>query len=609
MGFDRMTPVQASTIPLFMGHKDVVVEAVTGSGKTLAFLIPVVERLLRLEEPPERHHVSAIIISPTRELATQTYLVLLSLLAFHTPSGTLLKLSDDDDPAKTLDNDHDESPAANRTVVPQLLVGGATSPAQDLSYFLSRSPNVLIGTPGRLLELLKSPKVHCPQQSFEVLVLDEADRLLDLGFKYDVQGILDRLPKQRRTGLFSASVGEAVSELVRTGLRNPVKIAVRVKGAKFGEDQRTPTSLAMTYLITPPTHKFPALARLLATLQPLPQKTIVYVATCAQVDYFQHLLPPVIGLSPSARLSVVPLHGKHAPNVRIKNFNKFVESVAPTILLTTDVAARGLDVPQVDLVVQLDPPSDPKVFIHRCGRAGRAGRKGLSVVFLQPEEEAYVGFLDVRKTPIAPLVEPPVSIEDVEAAEAVKALRNVVKSDRALHDKGQRAFVSWVRSYSKHQASSIFRLQAADWQALGDAWALLRLPRMPELKRWSGDSSLGLDVDMGAYAYKDPVRERARLTSLNAVDEQSRDGKAKRPLDRKRKVKQAWSQQVEERAEKVRRREKKQKRRQAEKTANMTAEELERERELQGLVDEVRRLNSAKKADASRGDIWEGIID
>ena len=132
------------------------------------------------------------------------------------------------------------SPSSALTVVPQLLVGGDTTTAQDLSYFLKHSPNLLISTPGRLLELLSSPHVHCPQSSFEVLVLDEADRLLDLGFAADLQKILGRLPKQRRTGLFSASVSEAVDQIIRVGLRNPVKIAVKVKGTNGGEDRRTP---------------------------------------------------------------------------------------------------------------------------------------------------------------------------------------------------------------------------------------------------------------------------------------------------------------------------------------------------------------------------------
>lgn len=131
-------------------------------------------------------------------------------------------------------------PSSSLAVVPQLIIGGDTTTAQDLNHFLKHSPNLLISTPGRLLELLSSPHVHCPQSSFEVLVLDEADRLLDLGFTADLQKILGRLPKQRRTGLFSASVSEAVDQIIRVGLRNPVKIAVKVKSTNGGEDRRTP---------------------------------------------------------------------------------------------------------------------------------------------------------------------------------------------------------------------------------------------------------------------------------------------------------------------------------------------------------------------------------
>lgn len=175
-----------------------------------------------------------------RELAEQIYNVLLSLLAFHGPSSAVIQASTAKDEEEN-PNPMPSYPPSTLKVVPQLLLGGtATTPAQDLSIFLKRSPNVLVSTPGRLLELLSSPHVHCPQSSFEMLVLDEADRLLDLGFKEDLQKILGRLPKQRRTGLFSASVSEAVDQIVRVGLRNPVKIAVKVRGASGVDDKRTP---------------------------------------------------------------------------------------------------------------------------------------------------------------------------------------------------------------------------------------------------------------------------------------------------------------------------------------------------------------------------------
>ncbi|KAK7539462.1 ATP-dependent rRNA helicase-like protein spb4 [Phyllosticta citribraziliensis] len=603
MGFDRMTPVQASTIPLFMGYKDVVVEAVTGSGKTLAFLIPVIERLLRLDEPIKKHHVGAIIVSPTRELASQIHSVLLSLLQFHAPSAAALRPpeqdSDSSEPRPTFSS-------STLKIVPQLLLGGTTTPAQDLSAFLKTSPNVLIATPGRLLELLSSPHVHCPQSSFEVLVMDEADRLLDLGFKDDLQKILQRLPKQRRTGLFSASVSEAVSELVRVGLRNPVRIAVRVKSASGALDKKTPASLQMTYLLAPPSHKIPSIAKLLSTVTPVPQRAIIFLSTCAGVDYFQHVLPALLTTH-----TIVPLHGKHPPNVREKNFRRFTESVSPTLLLTTDVAARGLDIPAVDLVIQIDPPSDPKTFIHRCGRAGRAGRRGLAVTFLTPgtHEEDYVPFLSVRQTPVVPLTSPSIQISDAEAAEATKTMRAILLDDRAIHDKAQRAFVSWVQSYSKHTASSIFRVKELDWREQADAWGLLRLPKMPELKGWEGDKKLGLDIDWNEYKYKDTVREKRRREEEQKYLEELANPEAKEEqANKKRKSgrENAWSEQKEAKETREKRREKRHKKLDAKRKEKMTDEERRDDDKLKQMISVVREQTKKIEDDDEE---WNGFDD
>jgi len=291
----------------------------------------MVEKLLRLSDPIKKHHVGAIIISPTRyneclafssvvtnkdcrELGQQIYTVLHGLLQFHPPSAAGLKPPD----AENSSTPTERFSTKVLKIVPQLLLGGKTTPAQDLSIFLKTSPNLLVATPGRLLELLSSPHVHCPQSSFEVLVMDEADRLLDLGFKDDLQRILQRLPKQRRTGLFSASMSEAVEQLVRVGLRNPVRIHVKAKG-----DQRTPVSLQMSYLITPPTHKLPALSSLLTSLNP--QKSIIFVSTGAAVDYFQHILRLLL-----PNTTVLPLHGKHQPQVRQKNYSESPPARSPS---------------------------------------------------------------------------------------------------------------------------------------------------------------------------------------------------------------------------------------------------------------------------------------
>lgn len=418
--------------------------------------------------------------------------------------------------------------------------------------------------------------------------MDEADRLLDLGFSDTLQRILSRLPKQRRTGLFSASVSEALDQLVRVGLRNPVRIAVKVKSASGAHDKRTPASLQMAYITTKPSCKLPAVRQLLSEIESTPQKTVLYVSTCATVDYYQHILPEVL----PKQFSIVPLHGKHPPNVRTKNFTKFVNSIEPSILLTTDVAARGLDIPAVDLVVQLDPPSDPKTFLHRCGRAGRAGRRGLAVTLLSKgKEEDYVEFLRIRKTPIAPLTTPKIAPTEEDAEEATQNIRKVLLQDRSVHDKAQRAFVSWVQAYSKHAASSIFRKEDLDWEELGHSWGLLRLPKMPELKKFQGDKSLGVKVDFDTFAYKDKAREQHRLEELEKL--KASGGPAKRAGDGKskeeRKKEKAWTNQKEAKATKETRREKKQARREHERKSNMTEEEKQKEAELQRMIEQVRQ--------------------
>ena len=258
--------------------------------------------------------------------------------------------------------------------------------------------------------------------------------------------------------------------------------------------------------------------------------------------------------------------------------------------------------------MQVDPPSDPKVFLHRCGRAGRAGRKGLSVVLLQPgREEDYLAFLEVRKTPVTPLGSPTIGVIDQEASAATDAMRQTTLTDRAIHDKAQRAFVSWVKSYSKHQASSIFRVADLDWGDLGKAWGLLRLPKMPELKRWEGDKTLGVKVDFDAYAYKDKQREALRKQAVEARHNESSEAKDQQQRGPK-PVKRAWSQKLDQRDERERRRDKKRTRREREKWEQMTPAEREKQRELERMIEDVKRRRIEEEEEEGE-DVFEGFDD
>jgi ATP-dependent RNA helicase DDX55/SPB4 len=561
---------------------------------------------MRSEEPAKRHHVQAIIISPTRELASQIYNVLLSLIKFHAPSAELLPHAKGDE----------KRPATTEPViVPQLLVGGTTKASVDLSTFLRLSPNILIGTPGRLVEILSSPYVKAPSSSFEVLVMDEADRLLDLGFSGELTRILGYLPKQRRTGLFSASLSEAVERLITVGLLYPHKITVRVKSLKDGgiiQERKTPMSLQMSYIVTPASQKIPALCQLLEKLEPRPSRSIVFFSTCFAVKYFARVLH---GLLPPG-FSIASLHGKLEPQVRERNFERFVNATSPTVLLTTDIAARGLDIPQVDLVVQHDPPTDTKVFIHRCGRAGRAGRRGLAVVMLQPgREEGYVQLLEVRQTPIAPLEKPAISVSETEAEEVSSKIRAQAQADREIYNLAQRAFVSWARSYIEHQATSIFRTGDLDWTDLAKGYGLLELPKMPEVR--GVDRSLGLDIDTQTIAFRDKAREKKRLEELEIWKAEKAAAKAAEragdntPTDGslKRKKNEAWSAKLDQEDVKVARREKKRRKKEALRMSTMTEKEKEEHKKLEDMIGQVRKRNAEAAANPVDEGDFEGFDD
>ncbi|QIW97710.1 hypothetical protein AMS68_003228 [Peltaster fructicola] len=611
MGFARTTPVQAMAIPLLMGNKDLVVEAVTGSGKTLSFLIPIVERLLKAEDPNKKGHVRSIVVAPTKELVIQIHDVLKTLLDFHPPTAAYpqhheRKQTQLDD---MLSDDEDEEPVPpGPYAIPQLLIGGRVKLQEDLATFSSINPNILIGTPKRLVEVLESSRAILKRHWFDLLVLDEADRLLDANFQADLQKILDVVPKERRTGLFSASVSAAVDELVRVGLRYPFKISAKVRSKTGALDKTTPESLRLYYLVTKPVNKIPALQQLLQDTRA--QKTILYVSTRAAVDYWDKVLPAILGIA------VYPMHGAHKADIRAKNLQRFRNTATTAVLLTTDVLARGIDIPDIDLVVQLDPPSQPKDFIHRCGRSGRAGKRGIAVTLLsEGSEEDYIKYLGIQGTTLEPYsLSTPVS--DAASTSVIQSIRQQNMQKRELHDRAQRAFVSWVQAYTKTLPADIFSVKRVDWASIGEAWGLLCWPKMPELKRYfpeaAKDRKLHLSVPDGfslhELQYADKSREAKRQAYLSARERgelPERTSKGGNAADLAQRKERAWSSQKEAKTLRENRRERKEVRRKAERGAKMDDAERVKEAELQSLIAKVRAQNELKMA----ADGFEGFGD
>lgn len=482
-GFHFCTPVQAATVPLLCSFKDVAVDAATGSGKTLAFIVPVVEILRRASCSPKSHQVMGLIISPTRELASQIYHVAQPFIA------TLSKV-------KSI-----------------LLVGGGEVKA-DVKRIEEEGANLLIGTPGRLHDIMERVDV-LDFRSFEILILDEADRLLDMGFQKQINSIISHLPKVRRTGLFSATQTEAVEELSKAGLRNPARVEVRAE-IKMTSDlaslqqlttTKTPSGLHIEYLECEADKKPLQLVDFLTKNSS--KKIIVYFMTCACVDFWGVVLPRVSVLK---GFSFLPLHGKMKQTVREKALASFT-SLSSGILLCTDVAARGLDIPGVDCIVQYDPPQDPNVFIHRVGRTARMGREGHAIVFLLPKEEAYVEFLRIRKVPLQERR----CCED--AFDIIPQIRSAANKDRDVMEKGLRAFVSYIRAYKEHHCSYIFRWKELEIGKLATGYGLLQLPSMPEIKnhRLSTEGFRPVeDINLDEIKFMDKSREKQRKKNLQA---------------------------------------------------------------------------------------------
>eukprot|EP00117_Sycon_ciliatum_P034193 scpid55876/ scgid26151/ ATP-dependent RNA helicase DDX55; DEAD box protein 55 len=476
LNFSRMTPVQEATLPLFLAHKDVAVEAVTGSGKTLAFVIPLLEILCRRTEPWKKHDIGCIILTPTRELANQISSVLSSFL--------------------------ERVPG-----LCQLLLLGGGDPMIDVNRFKENGGNILVCTPGRLEDMLKrreEPSMAAYVKQLEVLVLDEADRLLDMGFTASLNNILGYLPKQRRTGLFSATMTSNVQQLVRAGMRNPTEITIREKPTKEASG-RVPSKLCNYYATCPPADKFSHLLHFLR-LHKSEGKILVFLSTCAAVDYFTRLLTSLV-----KDVAIEGLHGKKSSRQRVFDTFKDREN---GILVCTDVLARGVDIPVVQWVIQYDPPSAASAFVHRCGRTARIGQEGNALLFLLPPEESYIEFLGINQQITLQKME-----LDSDIFAATNKIRKLVCRDRQLMEKGTRAFVAFIQSYMKHECSLIFKLKDLDIGALATSFGLLRLPRMPELRGKTVTGFVQADVDIDSIRYANSVMEEARQRKLERARE------------------------------------------------------------------------------------------
>ncbi|XP_019362670.1 PREDICTED: ATP-dependent RNA helicase DDX55 isoform X2 [Gavialis gangeticus] len=536
-----------------MNNKDVAAEAVTGSGKTLAFVIPILEILLKREEKLKKMQVGAIIITPTRELAVQIDEVL-SHFTKHFPQFS------------------------------QILLIGGTNPVEDIEKFKEHGGNIIVATPGRLEDMFRRKAdgldlVRCVK-SLDVLVLDEADRLLDMGFEASINAILDFLPKQRRTGLFSATQTQEVENLVRAGLRNPVRISVKEKGVAASSTQKTPTRLENYYMICRADEKFNQLVHFLR--QHKQEKHLVFFSTCACVEYYGKALESMV-----KNAKIMCIHGK-MKHKRNKIFTEF-RKLPSGILVCTDVMARGIDIPEVNWVLQYDPPRSASAFVHRCGRTARIGHVGSALVFLLPMEESYVNFLSINQKCPMQEMKPPKNMVDL-----LPKLKSMALADRAVFEKGMKAFVSYVQAYAKHECSLIFRIKDLDFASLARGFALLRMPKMPELKGKSLSDFIPVSFDTDTITFKDKNREKQRQKLLEQQRKEKQENEGKKKFIRNK----AWSKQKAK---------KEKKKKMTAKRKREEGSDLEDE-DLEELLNDTRLLKRLKKGKISEEEFEKRLM-
>ncbi|EGC29238.1 hypothetical protein DICPUDRAFT_159210 [Dictyostelium purpureum] len=425
MTFKKMTPIQAKSILPLLEGKDLLGAARTGSGKTLAFLIPAIEILVKSGFKP-RNGTGVIIISPTRELALQIYGVAKELLKYHTQTHGII-------------------------------IGGAAKKPEEER--LEKGVNLLVATPGRLLDHLQNTKGFITK-NLKCLVIDEADRILEVGFEEEMHKIVKLLPKNRQTMLFSATQTRKVEDIAKVSLNNsPVYVGV--------DDEReisTVEGLEQGYVVCPSERRFLLLYTFLK--RNLNKKVIVFLSSCNAVKYTAELLNYI-------DIPVLELHGRQKQQKRTNTFYEFVNA-EKGILICTDVAARGLDIPSVDWIIQYDPPDDPKEYIHRVGRTARGvGKKGRALLFLLPKELGFLKYLKLAKVPLNEYEFPKSKIANVQ-----DQLEKVVSQNFYLYNSARDAYKAYICAYASHSHKEIFDVNALDLQMVAKAFGFNDPPKV-----------------------------------------------------------------------------------------------------------------------------------
>ena len=352
-GYEQPSPIQAQAIPVLLEGRDVLASAQTGTGKTAAFALPIIQQLSSRMTPSHPRRIHALILAPTRELAEQIK------ESFNTYGGT----------------------TSLKTAV---IYGGVSQKHQEVA--LKRGVDVLIATPGRLMDLMSQHLVDLKHVQY--FVLDEADRMLDMGFSRDVRKIVTAIPAKRQTMLFSATIPHEILDLANELLTNPVRIEVTPPEAMIDKIQQS------LYLVGKK-QKTALLLHLLA--QPSLHSVLIFTRT-------KHGANKLVKELLAASVKADAIHGNKSQSHRLQALKGFKAGTL-RVLVATDIAARGIDIDDLSHVINYDLPDTAETYVHRMGRTGRAGRLGAAYSFCSQEEAPLLAQIEKHAKMTLPVIE------------------------------------------------------------------------------------------------------------------------------------------------------------------------------------------------------------
>ena len=518
----NLTPIQRCTLPHSLGGRDILGASKTGSGKTLCFLIPILENLYR-DGFIKDEGLGALILLPTRELAIQVFEVINKIGKHHNYSVGLV-------------------------------IGGND---YEKEKYIVNNMNILIGTPGRILQHMAESYMFTAD-NLKILVIDEADRILDEGFEDELIKIINYLPKNRQTLLFSATLTRNLKRLVKIHMRSPEYINIsntdnvlntieninknelsimKIKNDTNNANNNTinnnsnlndliiPKNLNQYYTIVEPEERVNVLYSFLKTHKM--SKILVFVSSRKQVRYFTEVFKHL-----KLGMLFLDIHGKQKQGKRYSTFHTFSQKRNNVVLFATDLASRGVDFPAIDWVIQLDPPEDISQYIHRVGRTARYKSDGNSVLFIGQKEMNFVNELELRKIKITKIKIGANKINNI-----TPVVRSLLSEHTELIEIAEKAISSYVKSINLMTNKNVFNIKNIDLGKLALSYGLVSSPEMVVKSKKEVEDEIEEEDNKIIETKNKKIEEEKNLVKENLINANVENKKKSKLFKLKEKIK------------------------------------------------------------------------